>query len=62
MSNYRQQEEVDTLKANMDRHSTTLSMEPSSEEDNDDNDEEDDDEDDMIAVKHIVHKRIISFI
>ncbi|XP_057541800.1 axial regulator YABBY 4 [Amaranthus tricolor] len=56
MSNYRQQEEVDTLKANMDRHSTTLSMEPSSEEDNDDNDEEDDDEDDMIAVKHIVHK------
>ncbi|CAO2828842.1 unnamed protein product [Amaranthus hypochondriacus] len=56
MSNYKQQEEVDTSKANMDRHSATLSMEPSSEEDNDDNDEEDEDEDDMIAVKHIVHK------
>ncbi|XP_021742940.1 axial regulator YABBY 4-like [Chenopodium quinoa] len=50
--NFKHQEEVDTSKA-MDRHSTTLSMLPSSEEDNDD--EEEDDEDN-IAIEQIVNK------
>lgn len=43
----------------MDRHSTTLSMLPSSEEDNDDKDDEEEEVDeDIIALEHTVNKRI----
>ncbi|KMT07224.1 hypothetical protein BVRB_6g148590 isoform A [Beta vulgaris subsp. vulgaris] len=51
------QEEVDTSKVIMDRHSTTLSMLPSSEEDNDDKDDEEEEVDeDIIALEHTVNK------
>ncbi|XP_021727415.1 axial regulator YABBY 4-like [Chenopodium quinoa] len=54
--NFKHQEEVDTSKAHMDRHSTTLSMLPSSEEDNDDEEEDEEEDEDNIALEQIVNK------
>ncbi|KAL2925963.1 Axial regulator YABBY 4 [Bienertia sinuspersici] len=49
------QEEVDASKV-IDRHSTTLSMLPSSEEDNDYEDEEEEEDEDIIGLQQFVNK------
>ncbi|XP_021845818.2 axial regulator YABBY 4 [Spinacia oleracea] len=59
--NNKHQEEVNMSRVTADRHSTTLSMLPSSEEDNDDGDDDeeeddDDDDEDNIVLEQVVNK------